>query len=86
MAEAPVNREPDEAVDDARARIDTLTDVPPFTDTVALGATIRVVDGHDVVASLADGDSFEEMADTFQTWVERRAAARLETSTRSVTN
>ena len=81
-----VNREPDEAVDDARARIDTLADVPPFTDTVALGATILVVDGHDVVASLADGDSFEEMADTFQTWVERRAAARLETSTRSVTN
>ena len=28
-----VNREPDEAVDDARARIDTLADVPPFTDT-----------------------------------------------------
>ena len=81
-----VNREPDEAVDDARARIDTLADVPLFTDTVALGATIRVVDGHDVVASLAEGDSFEEMADTFQTWVERRATARLETSTRSVTN
>ena len=81
-----VNREPDEAVDDARARIDTLADVPPFTGTVALGATIRVVDGHDVVASLADGDSFEEMADTFRTWVERRAAARLETSIRSVTN
>ena len=30
-------------------------------------------------------DSFEEMADTFRTWVESRAAARLETSTRSVT-
>ena len=52
----------------------------------ALGATIQVVDGHDVVASLAEGDSFEEMADTFRTWVESRAAARLETSSRSVTN
>ena len=30
--------------------------------TVALGATIRVVDGHDVVASLAEGDSFENAA------------------------
>ena len=53
-----VNREPDEAVDDARARIDTLADVPPFTGTVALGATIRVVDGHDVALVHEYGTTF----------------------------
>ena len=75
-----VNRGVDEAVDEAQARVDRLSDVPAFDGTVALDATIRVVDANDVVASYAPGDSFEEMADTFGAWVDGRAAVRRQTS------
>jgi len=70
---ARVNRTPDEAVAQARGAVDRLPDIAEFTGPVDLDAHVRVMHGHEVVASTDRG--FEEAAATFERWVRSQETA-----------
>ncbi len=64
-----VNRGTDDALDEARAAVAKLDQIPAFEGAVELGADIKVVHGNEEVASTADG-GFDGAAATFATWIE----------------
>lgn len=63
-------RDVDAALDQARAAVARLADVPRHTAAVALDAAVRVVHGRETVAEL-DAD-FEGFAAEFAAWIEKR--------------
>lgn len=69
------NKTADAAVEEARAQVDTLADVAEFDGEVALHADIRIVDGHEVIASTAT-DGFAGAAKRFESWINDKARAR----------
>jgi len=64
-----VNQTVDEALADARGRVDRLQKIPEFTGPVSLGAKIRVVHGSETVAE-CDSDFSAASAD-FSDWIAR---------------
>jgi Zn-dependent oligopeptidase len=69
-----VNRSADEAVAQAREAIETLSAVPEQSGEPALGASIRVVHGQEVVADTA-AVGFNAAARSFSRWIEAQAVA-----------
>ena len=65
---AKANRTVDEALSEARASWDAAGERAPFTGQVELDATIRLVHGHEEIASTAR-DSFDVAAQQFASWV-----------------
>lgn len=64
-----VNRSLDDAIAEADGMIERQKTVPCFTGAVDLNADIAVVHGAEVIATTADGRSFEEVSATFRDWV-----------------
>ena len=49
--------------------IERSEEVSPYTDPIDLNATIAVVHGDEVIATTADGLTFEEVSDRFRHWI-----------------
>ncbi|MHC4341163.1 MAG: M3 family metallopeptidase [Planctomycetota bacterium] len=64
-----VNRTAGEALEEARADLRKLAEIPERTAPVALNANIRVMHGHEVVASIEKGD-FQEASGDFAGWID----------------
>ena len=61
-----VNKSVDDMRAEARAAIDKLATIPPYSGPVDLDATISVVHGDDVIA---EGESFESLSSAFAEWI-----------------
>ena len=62
----------EEVLSKAKASIERLESIAPFTGKIALDCTISIVHGNETVAT-TEGGSFEEMCGTFAAWVEKRS-------------
>ncbi len=68
------NRTPDEAVGEAKRRIERAKAIPEWKAPVQLGARIRVVHGHEEVASVApDRGDFQQAAGAFAGWIDAKS-------------
>ncbi len=72
---ARVNRGTDETLDEARAAVARLADVPEHREPVRLGARLTIVHGRETVARLADGD-FDAFAAAFARWIDSLGSPR----------
>ncbi len=68
------NRGVDATIAEGRAAIARLSSVPRLQRRVQLDATIRLVHGHETIAS-TDGGDFERAAREFERWIDAAAAA-----------
>ncbi|MHC4932405.1 MAG: M3 family metallopeptidase, partial [Planctomycetota bacterium] len=64
-----VNRTAAEALEEARADLRKLAEIPERTAPVALNANVRVMHGHEVVASIEKGD-FRKASGDFAGWID----------------
>jgi hypothetical protein len=72
---ANITRGLEDTLELARKRIERLESVPEHTGPVELNATIRMVDGKDLIAD--NSESFEDMAETYRQWVLQKEAEAL---------
>lgn len=72
-----VTRTEEEVNEEIDRKIERQKDIPLYTDPVDLNATIAVVHGDDVIATTADGLTFEQVADRFHAWIEEGAEVSL---------
>ena len=61
------NRTPEQAISEARAKVDKLPEIAPFEGVVELGANIQVAHGNETVAD-RDND-FATASQRFADWV-----------------
>ena len=64
-----VSRTEEEVNAEIDRMIERSEEVPPYTDPIDLNATIAVVHGDEVIATTADGLTFEEVSDRFRHWI-----------------
>tara|TARA_R110002096_G_scaffold408076_1_gene607111 strand:- start:29655 stop:31475 length:1821 start_codon:yes stop_codon:yes gene_type:complete len=62
----------EEVLSKAKASIERLGSIAPFTGKIELDCTITIVHGNETVAT-TEGGSFEAMCETFAAWVSERA-------------
>jgi hypothetical protein len=73
---ANITRGLEDTLELARKRIERLESVPEHTGPVELNATIRMVDGKDLIAD--NSESFEDMVETYRLWVLQKEAEALQ--------
>ena len=64
-----VNKSMEQVHAEADGMIGREKEIPPYEGEIDLDATVAVVHGDEVVASTADGLSFEEVGEKFRAWV-----------------
>jgi hypothetical protein len=74
-----VSRTADDAIAEARERIERMRTIPRFDRAIDLDAKVRVIDGRETIAEL-DGD-FESFAAQFERWIGRRVSEAGHTAT-----
>lgn len=62
-----ISRTIEQTLEDARARIAKLESIPLNSDPIDIGATIKIVDGKDLICD--NQISFEDMCEKFKIWI-----------------
>lgn len=68
---ADANLTVDEAIDEARKMKENLKNIPEYTGTFDLDASIAIIHGSEKITSFSTSEEFEKADNTFKSWVEQ---------------